>query len=210
MLRISAVFAICVLTSGCISTGVYPDSWADKSEVKSGDCPDIDGEYENEGESFSKARNNGLELHAFSLADAFEVGFAANDEAMHANEKVRLELVDMRLRVTAIGPDGSIRSNELPVLRCRGSMMIMDANWTHSLQEEGGAELLGISFGMIHWFERTSWMLGRAEDGSLLMRTTSAGSLMFYWMSVLPGGESTWVRFPAVVPSSEQLAGVAP
>jgi hypothetical protein len=78
----------------------------------------------------------------------------------------------------------------------------MDTDLTHSIEEPGGAETLAVTFGMFHWLERTSWMLARAEDGSLLMRTTDAGSLMIFWMPVLPGGESTWIRFPAAVPAS--------
>ena len=66
----------------------------------------------------------------------------------------------------------------------------MGTDWKHSIQEEGGAEALGMTMGMFHWFERTSWKLARAEDGSLLMRKSEGGSLMLYWFPVLPGWET--------------------
>jgi hypothetical protein len=124
---------------------------------------------------------------------------AANEVAVEAFLEGRLafpaiaQVIDETLRVTATLNDGGELRFERPALDCRDSMLVMGTDWKHSIQEEGGAEALGMTMGMFHWFERTSWKLARAEDGSLLMRKSEGGSLMLYWFPVLPGWETTWM-----------------
>ena len=55
VLKACATFLAFALGAGCTSYGVYSDSWAEKASVKSGECPDIDGEYVGQGETIDES-----------------------------------------------------------------------------------------------------------------------------------------------------------
>jgi hypothetical protein len=192
-----------VLADGCTSYGVYADDWAGKASVKSGECPDIDGEYSGIGETVDESDGKQLPGRPIELATTLSEGIDYSIPGAEFLLKVSLQVVGRTLRVTATLSDGSDMRFERPVLDCQDSMLVMDADWHESIEDEEGAAALGTTMGMVHIVERKSWKLARAEDGSLLMRKSEGGSLMLFWFPVLPGWETTWVRFPRYVPAPE-------
>lgn len=223
MIRISAVLACCVVTSGCVSIGPYPDQWAEKARVESGACPLIDGDYQNEGESFGKTRR-GSKRSTTSLVQVLAEGFSMESDRMNPSidgpqteqlaespatepltdippdphEKVSLRLVGNTLKVTATGTDGSTASFERPVeLECRDSMLLVESDWSTTLNDE---EMPTSVF--LHMLEREAWKLGRAEDGSLLLHVSYAMSVMVLEWPIFPALASGWIRFSAVAPAS--------
>ena len=209
MFRIAITSVAACLASGCISTGIYHDDWAAKAKSESGACAGIDGAYRNVGETFQKIDGR-IEGQPVNLLHLLTYGADSSAVPSEGNETIALKLADMTLHVTTTSADGSTSDFERPVVNCGDSMVVLDKEWTHSLQEEGGAELMGVSLGMIHFFDRQSWKLGRAEDGSLLVRSNDSGSLMFYWWPVFPFSETSWFRFPAAEPSPAVAVAAAP
>ena len=208
MFRTTIICVAACLASGCVSTGIYHDDWAGKAKLESDGCAGIDGEYRNEGETFQKVDGR-IEAQPVGLLKLLAQGYVAGDVPGDGTERIALRLADKTLQVTTTSADGSTSVFERPVASCGDSMIVLDTEWTHSLEEEGGAEMLGMTMGMVHYFDRQSWKLGRAEDGSLLVRSNDSGSLMFYWWPVLPFSETDWFRFPAVEPSQAVVVAAA-
>lgn len=203
--------------AGCVSGGIYPDEWAKKVEVESTDCPVIDGEFVNEGEYFEKVDDDGLIRHTTTLGSlsgcfdclAAEVPTGVTIAAVtDSYQKFRLQLVDETLYIQATAADGSTLALEQPIRKsCSDSLMLVEADWWSSLEEEDGWEMFGATLGM-SMLARGSWKLGRAEDGSLLVRQSASGSLLLFYWPILPMSFSEWVRFPPAVPTpvAEELA----
>lgn len=206
MFRTALIGLAAALASGCVSTGIYPDEWAERTHVTGGGCPAVSGSYENVGEQFYRTAGHiaRREIGLFDELGEYAIGSVAGEFA-----SIRLDLVEGALKVTGIREDGSTAGFERPVEGCSGSMVNVVTDWKHSVEEPGGAELLGMTLLMVHWFERTATKLARAADGSLLVRKSEAGSLMLYWMPVLPGGQSEWIRFPPATGAPARVARAA-
>ncbi|MDP9198174.1 MAG: hypothetical protein M3O07_03040, partial [Pseudomonadota bacterium] len=115
----------------------------------------------------------------------------------------RLELTDKILTITSTTADGITYSHQRPIrARCSGSMLEIEAGWLSSLEEEGGWDMFGTTFGM-SMLERTSLKLARAEDGALLVRHSEVASLMVLQWPITPMTSSAWIRFPAATPRPE-------
>lgn len=234
-MRAGAACAAVAFAAGCVSGGVYPNAWAEKQEVGSAGCPVIDGEYLNEGEYFEKVDDDGLVRHTMTFSDSFGCKECPGDELAPGEsfgcmecfgdeqtpipevaavtspyERFSLRLVDKTLHIRATAADGSTRSFEETVrTSCRDSMMLVGAEWWSSLEEEEGQEMFGATLGM-SILARGSLKLGRAEDGSLLVRQSATGSLLLFYWPILPMSFSEWVRFPpaATTPAAEATAPV--
>lgn len=217
VMRAGAACAFLVLITGCVSGGIYPENWAKKIEIGSTDCPVIDGEFVNEGEYFEKVDDDGLIRHTTTLGSlsgcfdcfAAEVPTGVTVAAVtDTYPKFRLQLVEETLYIRATAADGSLLEVEQPVRKsCRDSMMLVEADWSSSLEDEDGWEMFGATLGM-STLARSSLKLGRAEDGSLLVRASESGSLLVFYWPILPMSFSEWVRFPptAPTPDAEELA----
>ena len=203
VVKFSAACTAIALAAGCTSYAVYADSWSERVSVESGECPDIDGDYAVEGETFNEADGKQYLGRPVELARALSDGIDNSVPSAESLQKVDVKVVGGSLRVIATLADGSEIRFERPVLDCQDSMLVMGIDWHESIQDEEGAEAFGTTMGMFHFFERKSWKLARAQDGSLLMRKSEGGSLMLYWFPVLPGWETTWIRFPRFVPAPE-------
>ena len=221
-MRAGAACAALAFTAGCVSGGVYPDEWAEKVEVGSSDCPVIDGEFVNEGEYFEKVDDDGLIRHTTTLGEfgclscqhemepalEMEPDRVAITAVTDVYPKFRLRLGDETLHIQAIAADGSTLDIEQPVRKsCRDSMMLVEADWSSSLEDEDGWEMFGQTLGM-STLARSNWKLGRAEDGSLLVRASESGSLLVFYWPILPMSFSEWIRFPpaATTPAAAALA----
>ena len=207
----AAALALALL-SGCVSTSVYPDHWAEQVESEGGTCPDINGEYVNEGEYFEKVAAGGVIRGTVSLG-SLACATCTDDERPVAgslkslNEvysRFRLELADQTLTITATTGDGGIEfRQEQPVSgKCSDSLLKVQADWWSSLQEEQGWEMFGTTLGM-SLLERSSLKFGRATDGSLLVRQSLLSSVMILEWPVFPMAEADWIRFPAASPRPE-------
>ncbi len=179
---ITAILA-CTFSSGCVSLAVYPETWAEQVQVESGTCPVIDGHYQNSGEILTRDRNDSLVRTEVNLVDVFnEVAYDTPTEILgsdqvipHGDDRpgipfpeplidhyqtIRLRLVGDKLQVEATRKGGSTETFELATRQqCRDSILLLEVDWyvaTYSL-------LLNVA-------ERTTYALGRAEDGSLLVR----------------------------------------
>jgi hypothetical protein len=212
-IRTGAACAAFVFVAGCVSGGVYPDAWAEKAEAGSTGCPVVDGEFVNEGEFFEKVDDDGLIRHTTTLGEFGCLKCQPDKESARVTvaavtdsyEKFRLRLVDETLHIQAIAADGSTLDVEQPVRkRCRDSMMLVEADWWSSLEDEEGQEMFGATLGM-SMVARRNWKLGRAADGSLLVRAGESGSLLVFYWPILPMSFSEWVRFPpaATTPAAE-------
>ena len=209
--RANAAVVALALLSGCVSTGVYPDHWAEKVDAERGACPDIDGEYLNKGEYFEKVGDGGIVRHTASLG-ALACATCTEDERSapgtltsltEVYERFRLELVDESLIISATTADGITYRHEQPIhARCSGSLLQFEAGWWSSLEEEDGWEVFGTTLGM-SMLARASTKLGRAQDGSLLIRQSMVASVMVLQWPVFPMVEAGWIRFPAATPRTE-------
>ncbi|MGQ0384840.1 MAG: hypothetical protein ACT4UP_09215 [Gammaproteobacteria bacterium] len=219
VLRAGMACAAFAVAAGCVSSGVYPDAWAAKVEAGAAGCPTIDGEYVNEGEYFEKVDDDGLKRHTTTfgqLAACMECSIGEPAEGAGATAVTetyltfRLQLVDDVLKISATAADGATHGYEQKIRkRCADSMMLIEAEWWSSLEEEEGQEMFGATLGM-SVLMRGSWKLGRAEDGSLLVQQTAAGSLLVFYWPILPMSFKEWVRFPPVAPEPAQHSALAP
>jgi hypothetical protein len=208
MFRIAAILMTSVLACGCVSIGTYPDQWAEQVKLESGDCPSIDGEYLNAGESLDTKSD---ELMPDSgLAQVLSDGFGFESDALGAPtgsaasdyKKVRLELVDETLKIAATRTDGQIDVFDRPVeRRCKDSMWVVDVDWSTTLDDEEVPTSV-----LLHFLERESWKLGRAEDGSLLLHVAYGGSVMVLEWPIFPVLASGWIRFPAAPTATARVA----
>ena len=182
-------------------------SWADQVKVESGGCPVIDGEYLNAGGRFSKARHDTFECTTVSLAHLLNswddsalreadkrLGPTSPDPAKDPYQKVSLRLLDGRLHVEASLADGSTRGFDLPTHQpCHDSTLFLEADW-----DQGEA-----------WFFRRSGALGRAEDGSLLVRE-GEGGVAFFFVPIPYFTIGEWTRFPPAAPVPTRSTGLTP
>jgi WD40 repeat protein len=191
------IASLCVVSPHPMPSG----SWADQVKVESGACPVIDGEYQNAGGKFSKAKHHTYECTTVSLAHLLNswddsglrqadkrLGTTSPDPAKDPYQKVSLRLLDGRLHVEASLADGSTRAFDLPThQQCRDSTLFLEADW-----DDGEA-----------WFFRRSGALSRAEDGSLLVRE-GEGGVAFFFLPIPYFTFATWIRFPPVAPQEIQ------
>lgn len=66
--KLVAVFSLCILVNltGCVSTP-YPGDWA-RQDIKSDDCPDLTGSYENYGDMQHYVPKRGITRHTVALS----------------------------------------------------------------------------------------------------------------------------------------------
>lgn len=215
---------LAVSATGCTTMRpIYPDSWPAQVVVKNGACPVIDGEYQNTGEWFAGERYvAGPARQTVSLAYLLNAGAAyilydgyigAEDEvspdyvnrlgktyrdpARDAYRTIALRLADDTLHVEASLADDEKRTFALPVSqRCRDSLLVLETGLSPAEVYDEYPFVVG----------RSTYALGRAEDGSLLMHASSWDMMFFVFMPILAEKAESWVRFPASpsepVPSS--------
>jgi len=195
-LRSLAVILVCVFAAGCIHRPVYSDSWAKQVTVESGACPVIDGDYQDAGEMFSKAKHETFERKDVSLAHvlsewagAKRIGPLRNpDDVVYQSVSLRLE--EGKLHIRASSADGSLLAFDLPTRQqCRESNLPLEKGWGDT--------------GTMFYFslvERSALGLGRAEDGSLLVLQNAKGVGFILFLPIWVDSESFWFRFPPVMP----------
>jgi hypothetical protein len=223
ILKFSLVVLAGVLTSGCFSTAIYDERWAEQVKVKSGDCPVIDGQYSNTGEMFYKGKDDSYHRVEVSLADRLNtwgdgeqdgdwtthqadnrLGRTFYDPAMDSYRSIRLEFANGRLKVEGLREDGDTRSFQLVTRnRCSNSTLLLKPSWA-------GTETAALLFSLV---DRQTLAVGRAKDGSLLIRQGDIGGLFILQWPILVGGDADWIRFPVVhameAPALESLSAHA-
>lgn len=174
--------------------------------VEPGACPVIDGDYQNAGERFLKAKHDTYKRQAVSLANLLNgwvttkrsprddrLGVTALDPAEDAYQSVSLRLTEDKLHIRASRADGSTSEFDLPTLQqCRDSILLLEKGWGDS------GTMLYFSLA-----ERSALWLGRAEDGSLLVRQNAASVGFILFLPISVDREAFWFRFPPVAPSPE-------
>lgn len=204
-----AVILVSAFNSGCISfPAVYGETWAAPVKLEADACPVIDGDYQNAGERFSQGT---YERQAISLAyllgshaqqrDDESLGYTFENPAEDAYQTVSLKLTEEKLQVVASRADGSSRAFDLQRRDgCRDSAVLLKAAW-----DNGSALVASMA-------SRNTLALGRAEDGSLLVRGSSSGVAFVMWMPIIGGSDKSWTMFPQAVPAPEpeQLSGLTP
>jgi hypothetical protein len=180
---------------------VYWESWAKQVLVESGACPVIDGDYQNAGERFLKAKHDTYERQNVSLAHLLNhwvsaqqppaddrLGRTAFNPAEDAYQSVSLRLTEGTLHIRASRADGGTRAFDLPTRQqCRDSLLFLEKGWGDS------GTMLYLSV-----VERSALWLGRAEDGSLLVRQSASGVGFVMYLPVSVDTEAFWFRFPPV------------
>src|SRR5437867_8376679 len=184
-------------------------SWADQVKVESGACPVIEGEYQNAGGRFSKAKHDTYECTPVSLAHLLNewddsqlrksdnrLGKTSPDPAKDPYRTVSLRLLDGKLHVEASLADGSTRAFDLPTRQqCRDSTLFLEADWDDSDDPA---------------IVRRTRALGRAEDGSLLVRDSEWGVAFVFLVPIPMFTFAEWTRFPPVAPAPTQPSGLTP
>lgn len=198
----SGLAAICAggLLAGCFSTsGMIPDEWAKPVVLQGDDCPAIDGTYRNAGETYEPDYSGQYSRHERSLAHILNggtgrpslelwnrLGPTAANPSEDRFDSISLHLDDSQLHVSAIDTEGAGRTMSLPVqVRCRDSVIALDVDWGTYFKGPMSYDDVG----------RISLALGRAEDGSLLLRETEAGTYIYLFMPVFAYREEAWTRF---------------
>ncbi len=198
------IASVCAVTPHPMPGG----SWADQVKVESGACPVIDGEYQNAGGKFSKARHGTFECTTVSLAHLLNswddsgfrhadkrLGTTSPDPAKDPYQKVSLRLLDGRLHVEASLADGNTRAFDLPTQQqCRDSTLFLEAYWDDYYEPT---------------VVRRTDALSRAEDGSLLVRE-GEGGMAFFLLPFPYFTSATWTRFPPVAPVPTRPSGFTP
>jgi hypothetical protein len=207
MLRITAAcFAAC-LAAGCFShPAIYPDNWA-QPEVSGGStCPSIEGRYANAGQSVFGARslthilNGGTGIPSLALWN--KLGDSSEDPARDLNETVSLSLIGGELTATATRADGSNRSMTLPTASsCRDGLLQLEGDW------DADFELIGPP---APEFSRKSIAVGRASDGSLLVRESKTATQWFLLTPAFGYTEATWIRFEEAPTVASTVAEATP
>ncbi len=201
-----AVILIGALASACITHPVvYPHDWAKQVIVEGDSCPVINGEYQNAGEQFAclgcPAFRNTVSLaqllNRWNDAEARKadnhLGETFAELAEDAFQTVSLRLVEGKLHIEASLADGSTRTFDLPTRqRCADSMvLLLKGDWGHESDSEVAVVL------------RRTLALGRAEDGSLLVRESSLSVSYLFVVPVEAETSADWTRFPPVAPAPE-------
>ncbi len=215
-----SVILVCALAAGCVSRPVYDESWAERVKVKSGSCPVIDGEYLNAGEQGlkekDKAKCEACASSARSLARMLSVGNdfsvpegevrsapSIDDPATYRYQSIRLQLTDDNLQVEASLADGGVEKYELPIQKkCRNSTLVLHVSWD-------GTDVMG-SVPFVSFINHAALALGRAQDGSLLVRNSSTEGLFLLEWPLILVSDGTWTRFAPSTPAPEQLSAVTP
>jgi WD40 repeat protein len=189
----------------CVEGPHSQKSWAAQVKVESEACPVIDGQYQNAGEKFTKVKNDHYECTTVSLAQLLNswgdswsrpadhgLGPTSTDPAEDPHERISLRLLEGKLHVEASLADGSTSALDLPTRRqCRDSILFLEATWPG----DQDATIL-----------RRTLAMGRAEDGSLLVRE-SEGGVMFFFLPVPVFSFPVWTRFPPVAAAPAPASG---
>lgn len=201
----------CALMSGCVARPVYDETWAEQVKVESGACPIIDGEYRNAGKPGMKEKHKAkcqeCEHITRSLAHILNGGYGyewheaqdrlghtTSDAATDEHQSIRLQLAEDKLHVEALLADGSTMTFDLPTRqRCRNSTVLLEVSWD-------GTDIMG-SVPFFSVVNRASLALGRAEDGSLLVRSTSTNGMFLLEWPLFLAAWGDWTRFPQVEPA---------
>jgi hypothetical protein len=210
----AAALAASAGIAGCVSTAHYDKSWAQQVEVDSGACPNLDGRYQNAGELSVKAHDGSTRSVDVSLADLLNawgepgtdllrhdddnrLGSTHSDPAQDPYQSVTLRHADGKLHVVATDAQGVTRSFALLTSgRCRASTLLLKASWANS-------ETFGLLLSLV---QRESLALGKAEDGSLLVRRGDArGAFVLQW-PILAFADGDWMRFAPTAPDIRQAA----
>jgi WD40 repeat protein len=197
------------IASLCVASPnpIYREPWGEQVKVESGACPVIDGEYQNAGETFTKAKHDTYDCTPVSLAHLLNswddsalrqadkrLGRTSQDPAKDPYRTVSLRLLDGKLHVEASLADGSTRAFDLPTRQqCRDSTLLLEADWD------------GDEIGPL----RRTRALGRAEDGSLLERDSEWG-VGFLFVPVPYFTFPYWTRFSPVAPMPARPSGQTP
>ena len=120
-------------------------------------------------------------------------------------QTIKLRLANNVLHIEALRADGSSRAFDLPTRKeCRDSTLILEKGW-------GDSDSMLVASALA----RSTIALGRAEDGSLLVRDSQSGVGFVVWLPIVAGTFADWTRFPpaasATAPAPEvQLTAVTP
>lgn len=210
-----AMILASVLASGCVinERAVYGVNWADKVRLDGDECPVVDGEYQNAGERFESGT---YERTAVSLAHLLNgggekwenkpdrLGRTSFDPAEDGYRTIDLRLMGETLHVEGMREDGTTQAFDLVTRgKCRDSTIVLEGDW-------GGSETIVMASAVA----RGTVALGRAEDGSLLVRQSQTGVGFLLWMPLVAGTFSDWTKFAPAMPAEEskpaQLTAVTP
>lgn len=207
--------AICAgtLLAGCFNTSaVIPDDWPEQVVLQGDDCPVIDGTYRNAGEKYEQLWRHDYSRYERSLAHILNggtghrslelwnrLGPTTEIPSEDGFQSVSLRLAAGQLQVTASDAAGGERTVLLPVkARCRDSVIALDIDW--------GRYVLFPGFDDDNQVGHISIALGRAEDGSLLVREKEAGSYFFLFTPIAGYRDEAWTRFEEA-PTTVVVAG---
>jgi hypothetical protein len=169
--------------SGCfIHVRNYPREWSPVHAVVTGSCVEVTGAFQNLGQPAEQQRG---------VAHLAQLLFP-RDKDLDAALTVHIESSGAALAAVAMLPDGSARRTLLrEAAPCsRRQRYIKDPNNPGIVNSDG---IVGV--------EHTSVELFRAEDGSLVVRTTER-DLVIALLIPVATDVKYWIRFPARAPEA--------
>ncbi|MGQ0384841.1 MAG: hypothetical protein ACT4UP_09220 [Gammaproteobacteria bacterium] len=173
--RVSVILLICATAAGCHTGPEFRNSWPQPVKLESGTCPDIDGVYENAGESGRRfvrhlqSMNSAISLahllngqfDSFSYKNPDRLGATTSDPYQDAYRTIRVRHLVDTLHFEAVRADGRAASFELQASpECRDSWVLLKSGWAADTLD--GPYPVQVRYDLA---------FSRFTDGALLVRT---------------------------------------
>jgi hypothetical protein len=184
-----ACLLISLLMTGCASVNKspYPESWPQAVALDAG-CRQINGRYRSGADRQTYLLPHDDILLALTLLPP--------EAALKEATSVSLDLTpDGSFKVAAYAQDGTVLSRqdypvEDGIFRCKDGALLFEPAKKRGTAHAADNPLLGVAWGEV--------ALQRAQDGSLLMRTTSGATGMAYLLIPVYAKSEHWYLFRPV------------
>jgi hypothetical protein len=190
ILSLPSLCAVSMTLGGCVTR--YPHDWPQLTQAKAGDCPTVDGTYDELGIQADQLWVDKLQKQHLSQF----LGAKADDSPSVVSVNLRLQPTE--LEVTETHADGRVSTRRIALRwQCTDSLLTVDSGIDGGLFQTGAA---------ITGFGTGSTVLGRGIDGSLLVRTRSTMVGVALFIIPVGGVLQEWFRFREAPPSDSAAA----
>jgi hypothetical protein len=171
----------------CVSLPDYPKDWPAVTPVKPGDCPAIEGTFEDKPVAFSR----GSQTQGTNSLSAFLLRYK-QDRTYLQVDRVHLSSQEAQISVIAYDPDNKEAQRQVLKTEPRCEQLVKVVT-DSSFEIDKNL----IAFGSKEWVG-----LGLATDGSLVLEThySGGGEALLIPFAIVRRG---WVRYRPSLPSAE-------
>ena len=195
-MRILFLSAVLLTLPGCISLPEYPKDWPPLQSVKAGECPAINGTFEDTPIAFSHGfetdgKSNSLSSYLVSKGDL---------KHLEVLERINVRLHEGRVNVAVYNRDEEVLSRILNTKPpCEQSLVKVLADGSFAMDPLSASVLAS-----------KEWRgLGLAADGSLILELhfSGGGTILLVPVAFVRRG---WVRYRPSLPTSDGYEQGAP